>query len=96
MAPEVKSPLDPFLTARLPGCVTVDDPSLEVLQLLRIVHAINRYWGHLYKLVDYRPIVPSSELVNAKLAAKANRQLQVNSIKIVKTVNKIADELLKL
>lgn len=62
---------------RLPDYVTVDDPSLEVLNLLRIVHALSRYWGFLYQLVDYKPILSNHELVNSKLTAKANRQLQV-------------------
>lgn len=72
----MNSPIVPFLTSRLPECVTVEDPSLEVLNLLRIVHALNRHWGFLYQLVDYKPILPSHELVNTKLTAKANRQLQ--------------------
>lgn len=79
MAPEVNSPIVPFLTLRLPDYVTVDDPSMEVLNLLRIVHAINRYWGCLYQLVDYKPILSNHELINSKLTAKANRQLQVCS-----------------
>lgn len=73
----MNSPLVPFLTARLPDFVTVEDPSLEVLNLLRIVYALNRYWGFLYQLVDYKPILPSYEFINTKLTAKANRQLQV-------------------
>ena len=72
----MSSPIVPFLTARLPDCVNVEDPSLEVLNLLRIVHALNRHWGFLYQLVDYKPILPSTELINSKLTAKANRQLQ--------------------
>lgn len=74
----MNSPVVPFLNMRLPDYVTVDDPSLEVLNLLRIVHALNRYWGFLYQLVDYKPILSNHELVNSKLTAKANRQLQVN------------------
>lgn len=77
VAPEVNSPIVPFLTLRLPDYVTVDDPSMDVLNLLRIVHAINRYWGSLYQLVDYKPILSNHELINSKLTAKANRQLQV-------------------
>lgn len=75
--PPVLSPIVPFLTMRLPDCVSVEDPSLDVLNLLRIVHALNRYWGFLYRLVDYKPVLPSHELINTKLTAKANRQLQV-------------------
>lgn len=63
---------------RMPEYVTVDDPALEVLNLLRVVYSLNRYWGFLYQLVDYTPILPIHELINSKLTAKANRQLQVN------------------
>jgi len=62
---------------RMPEYVTVDDPALAVLNLLRIVHSLNRYWGFLYNLVDYKPILSNHELINMKLTAKANRQLQV-------------------
>ena len=82
VAPEVNSPIVPFLTARLPEGVTVEDPSLEVLNLLRIVHALNRYWGFLYGRIDYKPILPSHELINTKLTAKANRQLQVRLVQL--------------
>ena len=75
--PEMNSPLAPFLNMKLPECVTVEDPCLEVLNLLRIIHALNRYWGFLYQMVDYRPILLNQELFNTKLTAKANRQLQV-------------------
>ena len=51
VAPEVNSPVVPFLTMRLPEYVTVDDPSLDVLNLLRIVHSLNRYWGFLYNII---------------------------------------------
>lgn len=74
--PELNSPLVPFLNMKLPECVTVEDPSLEVLNLLRIIHALNRYWGYLYQMVDYRPILLNQDLFNTKLTAKANRQLQ--------------------
>lgn len=73
----MNSPIVPFLTMRMPEYVTVDDPSLEVLNLLRVVHSLNRYWGFLYHLVDYKPILSIHELINSKLTAKANRQLQV-------------------
>ena len=77
VAPEVNSHIVPFLSMRLPEYVTVEDPSLEVLNLLRIVHALNRHWGFLFQLVDYKPILSNNKPVNSKLTAKANRQLQV-------------------
>ena len=79
VAPDPQWPVTSFLTAKLPDYVTVDDPSMQVLNLLRVIHSLNRHWGFLYQLVDYRPILPSHEFINTKLTAKANRQLQVNS-----------------
>lgn len=42
------SPLTAFLTPTLPPCVTIKDPSLEVLALLRVLHGLNRHWSTLY------------------------------------------------
>ncbi|KAI1287488.1 E3 ubiquitin-protein ligase TRIP12 [Halotydeus destructor] len=70
-------PVDEFLEPKLPSSVTVNDASSEVLSLLRIVHAISRYWGSFYSLTyAYKPAVLSQEFINSKLTAKANRQLQ--------------------
>lgn len=74
--PSVKSPLDPVLFMTLPQGAIVQDASLPVLTLLRILHAISRYWGTLYPAVNYKPLLLSQEFVNSKLSAKANRQLQ--------------------
>ncbi|XP_049857305.1 E3 ubiquitin-protein ligase TRIP12 isoform X2 [Schistocerca gregaria] len=76
IVPSLNSPLVPFLTSRLPDSVTVQDASLEVLCLLRVLHALNRYWGTLYTAVEYQPIVTQQEFINSKIAAKASRQLQ--------------------
>ncbi|XP_067014060.2 E3 ubiquitin-protein ligase TRIP12 isoform X3 [Anabrus simplex] len=74
--PPPQSPLTSFLTPQLPDTVTIQDASLEVLCLLRVLHALNRYWGTLYRSVDYVPIISQQEFVNSKVAAKASRQLQ--------------------
>jgi len=55
------SPLEEFLTPTLPPSVTVKDPSLQVLALLRLLHALSRYWGTLFEvwiisLVNYNII----------------------------------------
>jgi hypothetical protein len=42
------SPLTAFLTPTLPPGVTIKDPSLEVLALLRVIHGLNRHWSSLY------------------------------------------------
>ncbi|KAK7602929.1 hypothetical protein V9T40_006903 [Parthenolecanium corni] len=75
-SPLAKSPLDPFLFMSLPPGVVVQDASLPVLTLLRILHAISRYWGTLYPSISYKSLLPLQEFVNSKLSAKANRQLQ--------------------
>ncbi|KAJ2943828.1 hypothetical protein O0L34_g8156 [Tuta absoluta] len=57
----------------------VKDASLPALGVLRALHALSRHWHSLYRaacLPDPRPIVPHQNFINAKLAAKANRQLQ--------------------
>lgn len=70
------SVLDQYLTASLPASVTVSDPSLEVLALLRVLHALNRHYGALYPPATYPSPLPTAEFTNLKLTAKANRQLQ--------------------
>lgn len=56
-SPQAKSPLDPFLFMSLPPGVVVQDASLPVLTLLRILHAISRYWGTLYPSISYKPLL---------------------------------------
>ncbi|XP_063373487.1 E3 ubiquitin-protein ligase TRIP12 isoform X3 [Cydia amplana] len=57
----------------------VKDAALPALALLRALHALSRHWPSLYRAAcqpDHRPLVPNADFINAKLAAKANRQLQ--------------------
>jgi len=70
------SVLEQYLQSTLPASVTVIDPSIEVLGLLRVLHAINRHYGTLYPPSVYPPPLPTSEFTNLKLSAKASRQLQ--------------------
>lgn len=76
MVPAVQSPLSPFLTTNLPENVTIQDASLDVLCLLRILNALNMYWNTLYPSLEHKYILPPSEFLNSKIAAKASRQLQ--------------------
>nr|XP_022913625.1 E3 ubiquitin-protein ligase TRIP12 isoform X2 [Onthophagus taurus] len=76
IVPAAQSPLVPFLTTSLPESVTIQDASLEVLCLLRILHALNLHWNSLYPSIEYKPILPTSDFLNVKIAAKASRQLQ--------------------
>jgi E3 ubiquitin-protein ligase TRIP12 len=64
------------LQQRLPENVTISDASLDVLCLLRVLHALSRYWGSLYQLPFYKPLLSQHEFVSNKISAKASRQLQ--------------------
>ncbi|XP_040063941.2 LOW QUALITY PROTEIN: E3 ubiquitin-protein ligase TRIP12 [Ixodes scapularis] len=76
VVPETVSLLHQHLSATLPESVTIQDASLQVITLLRVVYALSQHWGHLYELHSYLPALPRAEFVNSKLTAKANRQLQ--------------------
>lgn len=69
--------LNAYLTEKLPAFVTVNDPSLDVIALLRILHAFNNYWSTMYEVpFSHKPIMSFNEFLSSKLTAKANRQLQ--------------------
>ncbi|XP_050539667.1 E3 ubiquitin-protein ligase TRIP12 isoform X2 [Daktulosphaira vitifoliae] len=73
----IKSPLESYLQLSLPEYVQVQDPSLPVLSLLRVLYALNRYWTSLYpSQLHNNSIIPFNEFINVKISAKANRQLQ--------------------
>ena len=73
--PERTNPLVNFLADKLPRDY-LQDPSLDVLCLLRVLHALNRYWASLYPGQRAKPVLPAAEFINAKLTAKVKRQLQ--------------------
>ncbi|XP_077422788.1 E3 ubiquitin-protein ligase TRIP12 isoform X2 [Vanacampus margaritifer] len=76
VCPSVINPLETYLISEPPESITFDDPSLDVNLLLRVLHSISRYWFYLYDNAVCKEIIPTSELINSKLTAKANRQLQ--------------------
>ncbi|XP_034556428.1 E3 ubiquitin-protein ligase TRIP12 isoform X5 [Notolabrus celidotus] len=76
VCPSVLNPLETYLTSEPPENITFDDPSLEVNLLLRVLHSISRYWFYLYENAVCKEIISTSEFINSKLTAKANRQLQ--------------------
>uniref|UniRef100_A0A023FVJ0 E3 ubiquitin-protein ligase n=1 Tax=Amblyomma parvum TaxID=251391 RepID=A0A023FVJ0_AMBPA len=76
VVPDTVSLLHQHLSAALPESVAIQDPSLPVIALLRVVYSLSQHWGHLYELHSYQPALPRSEFANSKLTAKANRQLQ--------------------
>lgn len=48
ICPSVINPLETYLKSVPPETVTFDDPSLEVILLLRVLHSISRYWFYQY------------------------------------------------
>ncbi|XP_010136332.1 PREDICTED: E3 ubiquitin-protein ligase TRIP12 isoform X1 [Buceros rhinoceros silvestris] len=76
VCPSVLNPLEVYLLSTPPENITFEDPSLDVILLLRVLHAISRYWYYLYDNAICKEIIPTSEFINSKLTAKANRQLQ--------------------
>ncbi|XP_058489382.1 E3 ubiquitin-protein ligase TRIP12 isoform X7 [Solea solea] len=76
VCPSVINPLETYLTSEPPETITFDDPSLEVNLLLRVLHSISRYMFYLYDNAVCKEIISTSEFINSKLTAKANRQLQ--------------------
>ncbi|KAG2462275.1 TRIPC ligase, partial [Polypterus senegalus] len=76
VCPTVTNPLEAYLISSPPESITFEDPSLDVILLLRVLHSISRYWFYLYDNAVCKEIIPTSEFINSKLTAKANRQLQ--------------------
>uniref|UniRef100_A0A672QPV1 E3 ubiquitin-protein ligase n=1 Tax=Sinocyclocheilus grahami TaxID=75366 RepID=A0A672QPV1_SINGR len=76
VCPSVTNPLESYLISDPPEGITFDDPSMEVILLLRVLHSICRYWFYLYDNAACKEIIPTGEFINSKLTAKANRQLQ--------------------
>lgn len=75
--PKPISPLEAYLKSNLSLRDTINDKSVDILCLLRVLYGIVRYWGCLYELNhSYNPAIPLKEFINFKLTVKANRQLQ--------------------
>ncbi|KAG9343628.1 hypothetical protein JZ751_013798 [Albula glossodonta] len=72
----VANPLEMCLLSEPPESMTFDDPSRDVSLLLRVLHSLSRHWFYLYDNAVSKEIIPTSEFINSKLTAKANRQLQ--------------------
>ncbi|KAI1882670.1 hypothetical protein AGOR_G00237280 [Albula goreensis] len=76
VCPSVANPLEMCLLSEPPESMTFDDPSRDVSLLLRVLHSLSRHWFYLYDNAVSKEIIPTSEFINSKLTAKANRQLQ--------------------
>lgn len=74
--------LKSFLMSVLPNTMTFDDPALEVLSLLRILHALNSEWTTVFNVECSRaePAIGRQEFVSNKLTAKVSRQLQEQAV----------------
>ena len=68
--PSVLSPLIPYLQSKLPDIETVEDASIEVLALLRVLNGLNRHWPSLYYSVPHSQIIPQSEFIHSKVRFK--------------------------
>jgi len=76
IVPVPDPPYVKYLTSILES-VTISDPSLPVLSLLRVIHGVSRHWHSLYwPILPGSPLIPHGEFINTKVAAKAQRQLQ--------------------
>lgn len=65
--PLIVSPLIPYLLPKLPDLETVEDASIEVLALMRILNGLNRYWPSLYYSVPHSHILSQSEFIHSKV-----------------------------
>jgi E3 ubiquitin-protein ligase TRIP12 len=62
---------------RLPESVTIQDYSVEVLNLLRVLNGLSRYWGSLqYDLDSYDPISTNDKFLHHQLTHKVNQHLR--------------------
>lgn len=80
ITPTPCNPMHNFLTIDLPSDFgPIDDPSVEVLALLRVLHAVSRYWLYLYPpnlIQTNRPLVAPSVFINNEVNAKCMHQLE--------------------
>lgn len=67
VAPSISSPLVSFLVPKLPDLETVEDASIDVLALLRILNGLNRHWPSLYYSVPHKHLVNQSEFIHSKV-----------------------------
>jgi len=65
--PPIASPLVQFLVPKLPDLETVEDASIEVLALLRILNGLNRHWPSLFYSVPHSHIIPQSDFIHSKV-----------------------------
>lgn len=92
-APKLVSPLTPFLVPKLPDIVTVDDASLDVLALLRVLNALNRYWSCLYFSVPHVHITNQNEFIHSKVSNQFFKSVKVsiNNRNILRLLLKLVD-----
>jgi E3 ubiquitin-protein ligase TRIP12 len=78
-APPIISPLTPFLVPKLPDLETVEDASIEVLALLRILNGLNRHWSSLYYSVPHTHLISQIDFIHSKVCNLDNLIFQQDS-----------------
>ncbi|PKU47913.1 e3 ubiquitin-protein ligase trip12 isoform x3 [Limosa lapponica baueri] len=70
VCPSVLNPLEVYLISTPPENITFEDPSLDVILLLRVLHAISRYWYYLYdRTVNRDELLKQAESVMQDLGS---------------------------
>uniref|UniRef100_A0A7N5JTK9 E3 ubiquitin-protein ligase n=1 Tax=Ailuropoda melanoleuca TaxID=9646 RepID=A0A7N5JTK9_AILME len=70
VCPSVSNPLEVYLISTPPENITFEDPSLDVILLLRVLHAISRYWYYLYdRTVNREELLKQAESVMQDLGS---------------------------
>ncbi|EPY82322.1 hypothetical protein CB1_000661013, partial [Camelus ferus] len=70
VCPSVSNPLEVYLIPTPPENITFEDPSLDVILLLRVLHAISRYWYYLYdRTVNREELLKQAESVMQDLGS---------------------------
>lgn len=91
--PAIVSPLIPFLLPKLPDLETVEDASIDVLALLRILNGLNRHWATLYYSVRQSHIIAQSEFIHSKVKFTFNNFVKFTAIKRHKIVFRLQQKL---
>lgn len=74
VCPSVSNPLESYLISEPPEGITFDDPSLEVILLLRVLHSISRYWFYLYDVSIYMQSCPGADFITSAWSPSWNKR----------------------
>ncbi|KAK2490662.1 hypothetical protein MC885_012008 [Smutsia gigantea] len=92
-----------YLIPTPPENITFEDPSLDVILLLRVLHAISRYWYYLHDNAVCKEIIPTGEFINkinqsdsqdSRVAPRLNRKKRtVNREELLKQAESVMQDL---